>query len=188
MDYQAKETILKEILPGEKLVWADQPKQGIVFRAPDLYMIPFTLIWLYFVSLWFQGIDITANKPIDFSFLLMGIPHLLIGIYLLIGRFLYDAHRRKNTTYGLTKNRAIIVTNIFRTNIKSIQLKDNHNISFTQKGNQLGTIRFEKLSFWQSFLSKGDMNGIKDSHLPKFELITNAESVYNQILTIQNSL
>lgn len=116
----------------------------------------------------------------------MGIPHLLIGIHLLFGRFLYDSYRRKNTLYGLTDKRAIIVTKVFHTKTNSIQIDKRSNISITEQKNDMGTIHFEKLKFWQSFFAKGKMNGLKDAHLPQFELIKDAKSVYNKILSIQN--
>ena len=39
---------------------------------------------------------------------LFGIPFVLIGIYITIGRFFVDAWRRKGTSYGLTTARVII--------------------------------------------------------------------------------
>lgn len=186
MSHQAKETILKHVLPNEKLIWTGTPKQGIVFRTPDLYIIPFSLFWCYFVYLWFSNSNVINNQPIEIDYLLMGIPHLLIGIHLLFGRFLYDSYRRKNTLYGLTDKRAIIVTKVFHTKTNSIQIDKRSNISITEQKNDMGTIHFEKLKFWQSFFAKGKMNGLKDAHLPQFELIKDAKSVYNKILSIQN--
>ena len=38
--------ILKgEFGPGERLVWWDRPRQGIILRKADLYLIPFSLLW-----------------------------------------------------------------------------------------------------------------------------------------------
>ena len=41
--------------PGEKLLWAGRPAQGIVFTPLDWYFIPFSVIWFGIVLLVFLG-------------------------------------------------------------------------------------------------------------------------------------
>ena len=70
--------------PGEKLLWAGRPAQGIVFTPLDLYFIPFSVVWLGFVLyIFWQGLPKTPD-PIGglVSVLFVG-----IGVYLLVGRF-----------------------------------------------------------------------------------------------------
>jgi hypothetical protein len=46
MENEAKQLILRELDVGESLLWAGQPRRGICFRGGDIYMIPFSLIYI----------------------------------------------------------------------------------------------------------------------------------------------
>ena len=70
--------------PRESLLWTGQPKGGIVIRAGDAFMIPFSLMWAGFAFFWEFSV-IQSGAP--FFFKLWGIPFVLIGLYIVIGRF-----------------------------------------------------------------------------------------------------
>ena len=67
-----------ELGPGERLLWSGRPRQGVVFRAIDLFLIPFILIWAGIPTAAAIGF-IRSGKPIgtDIFFL----PFILIGAY-----------------------------------------------------------------------------------------------------------
>ena len=72
-------------LPREKLLWLGRPKQGLMFSKKDLLQVPFSLMWGGFAIFWESMAVRQVNAP--FFFKLWGIPFVLIGLYLIIGRF-----------------------------------------------------------------------------------------------------
>ena len=91
----------------ESLLWKGKPKQGIVFTKSDIFMIPFSVLWAGFTVFW--EINVLRIKDAPVFFTLWGIPFILAGIYITIGRFIHDYLARKNTEYFVTDKRVIIV-------------------------------------------------------------------------------
>lgn len=91
----------------ESLLWKGKPKQGIVFTKSDIFMIPFSVLWAGFAVFW--EINVLRIKDVPIFFTLWGIPFILAGIYITIGRFIHDYLNRKNTEYFVTDKRVIIV-------------------------------------------------------------------------------
>jgi hypothetical protein len=97
--------IRDRLIAGEKLLWSGQPRQGILFVASDALMIPFSLMWGGFAIFWEASV-LTVKAPILFR--LWGIPFVLIGLYLIVGRFFADAWIRRDLCYGVTNFRILI--------------------------------------------------------------------------------
>lgn len=91
--------------PGESVLWAGKPAQGVLFTSRDILLIPFSIFWLGFVCLWLFGV-ISAGAPLEF--MLFGMLFLSIGLGFMIGRFALDAFVRANTSYALTSERVMI--------------------------------------------------------------------------------
>ena len=70
-------------------------------------MIPFSLLWGGFAIFW----EVTAisglEKGHDASFPIFGLPFVVIGLYFIVGRFLYKAWRKRRTHYAVTDRRVI---------------------------------------------------------------------------------
>jgi len=101
---------------------------------------------------------------------------------MIFGRFIYDLKRRANTFYGLTDQRAIIISGIFSKTVKSLNLISLSNVSLSEKSNKSGTITFgQELPFyWTYGFNNEHLPGMSYS-VPKFEFIENAKEVYNQL-------
>ena len=103
-----------QISLGETLLWSDQPKQDFFLRSSDAYVIPFSLLWCGFAVFW-ESAALFGNSP--FFFKLWGIPFVLVGLCMVIGRFFVDARRRAKTYYGVSSERIIIVSGIFNRDV-----------------------------------------------------------------------
>jgi hypothetical protein len=127
--------IARELAATERLLWAGQPRQGIVLRPSDTFI----LLWGGFAIFW-EATAILGGAP--WFFALWGIPFVLVGLYLIVGRFLWDARRRSRTLYGLSDQRVIILSGGSSRKITSLNLRTLSDISLTEKSDGTGTITF----------------------------------------------
>jgi hypothetical protein len=181
--HRAESEIRNEITKNEKLLWTGIPSQGIIFRASDVFMIPFSILWCGFAIFWETSV-ITTNAP--FFFKLWGIPFVAVGLYIVFGRFLLDSKQRKGTYYGLTDSRVIIISGLFSRKIKSLNLKTLSDISVTEKRDGKGTITFGPSNYFASFFGGMQWPGMSEKG-PAFELIPNAKEVYDKIRIAQQT-
>jgi len=91
-------------------MWIGAPS-GRLFALTgfDFLIIPFGLIFAG-AALAVQALAISSGQAIEG---LIALPHLLIGLYLLAGRFLVGRHYRKNMVYAVTNRRAYIASHAF---------------------------------------------------------------------------
>lgn len=184
MAYEAQLVIQSELDSGEELLWAGTPKQSTVFRPSDVFMIPFSLLWGGFAIFWeIMALGFLGNGAGSFNlvFPLFGIPFVIVGLYMIFGRFIYDAKKRSKTFYGLTDQRAIIVSGIFSKSVKSLNLKTMSDVSLTEKSSGNGTITFGQEDHVMSMFMGGGLMGAGGSLVPKFELVEDAKQVYNKL-------
>jgi hypothetical protein len=92
--------------PAERLRWSGRPAQGLQFSARDIFLVPFSLFWGTFAIAWEVAV-VASGAPALFT--LFGVPFMLIGVYLIAGRFVLDAWVRGRTVYGVTDQRAILL-------------------------------------------------------------------------------
>ncbi|MFR7478329.1 MAG: hypothetical protein ACLUUJ_05715 [Acutalibacteraceae bacterium] len=84
------------LTPGEIVVWQGRPEKGNLFMPADAFLLFFSIFWLGF-SLFWEYMVFIGGAPLPF--LLFGVPFVLIGLYLLFGRFIQkiwgaNAHSR----------------------------------------------------------------------------------------------
>ncbi len=72
---------------GERQLWSGWPRQGIVVRSSDALVMPFSCLWAGFAVFWELSVWRTSAP---FPFLLFGVPFLLVGLYITIGRFFFE--------------------------------------------------------------------------------------------------
>ena len=105
MDYENDTSWVRGMLhPGENLLWTGRPQKGRLFRREDRYMIPFSLLWCGFAIFWEISV-IKSRAPLLFR--LWGIPFVLVGLYITVGRFFVRSFQEKNSRYALTSQRII---------------------------------------------------------------------------------
>ncbi len=138
-------------------------------------------MWGGFACFWEFGV-ITSGAP--FFFMLWGIPFVLMGLYVTVGRFFVDARQRANTYYGLTNERVIILSGLFNRNIKSLNLGTLAQIDITQHNDGRGTITFGPSHPMVAWSSASWPSGNRYAP-PSFEMIEDAKEVYRQIMQAQ---
>jgi len=104
IDPEASIRIQSELVSGESLLWSGRPNPGVIFHSDDWYMIPFSLLWGGFAIFWesmalgFWGHNAKGTPPVFMA--LWGVPFVVIGQYLIWGRFVYDGWLKRRTYYG----------------------------------------------------------------------------------------
>lgn len=181
MDFNLQMELQEYLNSHERLLWAEQPKKGIVFSSSDIDGIPFSLVWCGFSIFW-----VIFAAQFSLWFAMFGIPFVLIGLMLVFGRFIVDAQLRKNTIYGITNNRVIIKSGIFKKTIKSLPILSLTVIEYKEKKDGSGTITLEPTNHLRNWSWGNGMNwwpGIKPP--ASLDLIPDVRNVYNKIMEIQ---
>ncbi|MCB1586997.1 MAG: hypothetical protein KDI52_11985 [Xanthomonadales bacterium] len=174
--------IKSELESGEQLLWSGRPRQGVVFRTNDVFIIPFSLLWLGMAIFIF-------NQAGEFEggFIFSHMIFLIIGLYFVLGRFIVDRFIRRKTYYGITNERVIIISEFLRKITKSIDLSTLSNINLTEFQYKRGTIYLGAYTLFDTMYegmpSPGTGNGV-----PKLEMIDEAKSVYYILKNAKNAL
>lgn len=130
--------------PGERVLWAGQPRQGVYLRSSDLIAIPFSMLWGGFAIFWeVMALSSSHSKgraPIIFP--IFGIPFVVIGLYMMVGRFFVEAWMRRRTWYGITDRRAMIITVGGNGGLKSFDLRTIGEVDFNMHSDGTGSLVF----------------------------------------------
>jgi len=98
------------LMPGERILWSGRPRQGLLLTGRDIFLVPFSLIFCGGTIVWEAAVLGLLNRAGAHShaplfFALWGVPFVLLGLYLVFGRFITDASIRRRTIYGVTDKR-----------------------------------------------------------------------------------
>jgi hypothetical protein len=153
-------------------------------------MIPFSLLWGGFAVFWESSV-VGLNAPP--FFMLWGIPFVLVGLYVMVGRFFVDAWVRRRTCYALTGERVLIAIGVWRSGVQSLDLHTLTNLSMTGNKDGSGTISLGAVSgmivnmgFSRMFASWGRVgSGSSNAMPPQLEMIADAGRVYQLIRDAQ---
>lgn len=177
-----------ELLPGETIRWTGRPNPTIIFHTEDAYMIPITLFWGGFAIFWFLGAsgiwDVFSNRlnPVFHWFgIIWGTPFVLVGQYLIWGRFLYDRWRKGRTYYAITNRRALIVEDGLRgRNVTAANFDTLPTINKKVRSDGIGRIAFggPVTGQWRSRYS--------GPRPPTFDDIDNADAIYQIAISMQD--
>lgn len=167
-----------QLLTGERIVWSGAPGQGLLLTGADAMMIPFSLVWCGFSIFWETSV---LTTPAPFFFKLFGVPFVLVGLYLVVGRFLVDAWIRQGMQYAVTNKRVLISRSGPFAKFTAVSLDSLPEASLTERGNGRGTIRFgQPAQFWTRSGGYSSWTPSLDA-TPQFLNIEDARSVFNQI-------
>lgn len=179
----AEAQLHSELDPGENLLWAGRPSQGVVLRKADALMIPFSLMWGGFAIFWEVSV-LATGAPLFFT--LWGIPFVLVGLYMIFGRFFVDARIRDRRFYGLTDRRAIVRSGLFRTKTESFPLEGMTRIGLEESRGGSGTVSLGPAASPQMAMFGGSgWPGMQGMAAPAFEMIPEAKKVYDLVRAAQ---
>lgn len=148
-------------------------------------MTPFALLWGGFAFFWEWQVIQSDAPPF---FVLWGVPFVLVGLYLIFGRFIVEAKQRERTYYGVTSERVLIVSGLFGRKVKSVSLRNLADLSLSEGASGEGSISFGGgAPFGSWFGGFSGWPGMEAYVGPRFDLIPNARSVYNIIRDAQRA-
>lgn len=123
-----------QLQPGERVLWSGQPAQGLIFRPIDAGLVPFSLLWGGFALFWNVGVW-AGGAPLFFR--LWGLPFLIAGLYVTVGRFFHARHLRSKISYTLTDRRAIIRS---KPSTRDMPLTPQTSVETSVRSNGTGTL------------------------------------------------
>jgi hypothetical protein len=176
--------IQPELTSGESVLWAGQSDTRVIFHKEDLFLIPFSLLWGGFAILWEGAVagywgssGTNSGHPWVFG-MIWGIPFVLIGQYVIWGRFLYSAWKKKRTHYGVTNRRVLVVQDGWKRHMASAYI----DTLPTLIKSGVGTLRFaQQESMWSGRRGRGGWDGMAVGNVPTFRDIEDVDSVYRLV-------
>jgi hypothetical protein len=138
MDYEAAQQFKPYLAPKESVRWSGRPAQGVVFRQSDMLFVPFSLIWCGFVIFW-ESLAVTSGEAF---MMIWGVPFIAVGLYMVAGRFFYEAFVRSRTYYALTQNNALVLGGFDGKKLTTVDLKALQELHLKQRNDGRGTIVF----------------------------------------------
>jgi hypothetical protein len=185
MSDTVEQALQRELNPGERLLWSGSPRQGLQLRGSDIFLIPFSLMWGGFAFFW--EYTVVASQKAPFFFMLWGVPFVLVGIYFIIGRFFVDSYQRSRTCYGVTDERALILSGVLTREMKSLSLRNLEGMSMTERSDGSGSILFGSINPINAMWYGTAWPGMTRRLVPAFELIDDVRKVYDLIKQAQRS-
>ena len=179
------------LLPGERILWSGQPNQGLALSGRDAFLIPFSRFWggfaiVWNALVWLAPFDWSSSDSSPWFFRLWGLPFLVIGLYLMVGRFFHDARIRKRMFYAITDQRILVLRG---SKITSLDIHRLPRLELSEHRDGTGTLAFEAANFgpWG-----GGMNGLSWwlpalSSATQFFRIPDPRKVYELIRNQSNS-
>jgi len=178
-----------ELTSGETLLWTGRPSPRVIFHREDFLLIPFSLMWGGFAIFWESmaiGFGPFGRSPVPGGvgviFMLWGIPFVLIGQYLIWGRFVYAAWLKKRTYYAVTNRRVIAVQRGWRHRLQSAYLDTLPTL--IKEGGSCGTLRFSPVILARGWpLVRSNSDG-----MPVFMDVDNVDAVYRLVSELREKV
>lgn len=181
--YESAQDLRTELTRGEKLLWSGSPRQGLLLRAQDALMIPFSILWAGFLI--YSQYTVPSFSPSPF-FRIFSVLLVLYGLYFVVGRFFVDSWIRSRTAYGVTDRRVLIITNVLKRNVRSLGLRTLPEVAVSRRGDG-GTITFGRAGGAMGVSSGGGWFANSVTPFSALELASDAQRVYEIILSAQMS-
>lgn len=180
--YDISSVISRELDNGERLLWSGQPRQGVFLRGSDMLLIPFSLVWGGFAIFWEYSVVHQGGAGF---MALWGIPFVLAGTYIMIGRFFFEAMQRSKTFYGVTDKRVLILSGVFSRQSQSLAARLLPDISLREGSNGYGSVILGQETAMAGFFA-GSAWPRSRGVAPRLDSIKDAKRVYDTIREIRD--
>jgi hypothetical protein len=174
-----------ELMSGESVLWAGQPQGSVIFHKEDAFLIPFSLLWGGFAIFWEAGVSGLWGSHSKGSWLfgmIWGIPFVVVGQYLIWGRFVYTAWLKRRTHYAVTNRRVVVIQEGWKRQVASAYIDSLPSLIKEGGSNGIGILRFGPAqSMWSSNRGWGTWNALNVSDQPAFVDIEDVDSVYRLV-------
>ena len=175
-----RDDLRQTLLPGERVLWEGEPYKGLILRPIEAFLIPFSLLWGGFAVFWNVGVWFTDKNVSDLPFKLFGVPFLIAGLYITVGRFLLDMRMRSHLHYAVTDRRILIYRQGGNSTAKSVDIKRLPSIELNERRDGYGTIRFGAAMSYFNGRNFGIWQPTFDP-TPQFLRVPSVRSVYELI-------
>ena len=136
----------KELAPGEKLIWADQPRAGALARRelPKAFFgIPFTAFAVFWVTGAYVATQKSSNTGPFVFFPLFGLLFVAAGLYMLLSP-LRAMIKARSTFYAITGGRLLIIEGRWSRTVTSFTSADIQQIERTERSDGSGDVVFRR--------------------------------------------
>ena len=171
------ETGKPQLLSGERIIWEGRPYVGVILRPIEAALIPFSLLWGGFAVFW-NATAWATGAPLFFK--LFGLPFLVAGLYVTVGRFLIDMMLRRKMAYYVTNKRVIIDKRSTGNNTKSLDIGRLAALELDERADGSGSLRFGTSGGWFTGNNLGIWQSTFDP-TPQFIRIPDVRTVYELV-------
>jgi hypothetical protein len=179
--------LLNELAPGESVVWQGKPHKWLFITTGPLHevlFVPFSLAWGGF----FACLEVFAIHAGSVGGALLFAPFLLVGLYLIGGRFWMGKRCWENTYYLITNTRVLVRVGAVNPRVTSLDFAKICSVHLHAKRLGLGHINlnsggchvFGSIYPWQPGASWAIINGLVVT-IPSFRYIRDPENVYETL-------
>jgi hypothetical protein len=175
----------QELMQPERILWTGRPDPSRLFTRADLFLVPFTLVWAWFsIGFFVQELD---RSPPDPMTRVIAPLFALVGLYALVGRFLYLRYRKRRTCYVVTDARVLVLTETVRRSVLATRITQISGIQKTVRSDGSGSLRFGAGTFYSEMWKDTGLEffgAAYGSPAPAFVDIPDAEDVYRLVSTL----
>ena len=162
---------------GESLLWEGAPATGLRFTGKGFVLSFFGIFFLSFSIFWVgMASSMSAAGPEAILLPLFGAPFVLVGLWLVVGHWFYDAYKRKRTRYALTNKRALIARTVFGRKMESYPIGKGSQIRLIS--GDLDTVNFAE----RVYRNKNGDNVVAIG----FRYIQDGQKVYKLLRDVRN--
>jgi hypothetical protein len=141
VDPEIERRFQPDLLAGERALWTGRPDPTRLLNRADIFLIPFSFLWGGFaLAFFFQGL--TGPAEADRPTILVGALFAVLGLYLIVGRFLVKAFRKRHTFYAVTDRRVLVLTDLGSRSVNAALIGQIPAIQKHVRTDGVGSLRF----------------------------------------------